>query len=167
MVPRRNQTTGGQLAAMNLTCIPANEVAFGFRWTRRTSLLELTTTRLAEDLRANESLALEAPVTILCENEVERSKDLVGNIIRTGTGRFRDSIFLIQLYNHLQCFHLRLGKTRIQAHATGIQCTVTRSFNGRRILPHRHPGHPNPTSDWVVRPVRVEHTMSNPRVADR
>ena len=100
MVPRRNQTTGGQLAAMNLTCIPANEVAFGFRWTRRTSLLELTTTRLAEDLRANESLALEAPVTILCENEVERSKDLVGNIIRTGTGRFRDSIFLIQLYKY-------------------------------------------------------------------
>jgi hypothetical protein len=159
---------------MNLTCIPANEVAFGFRWTRRTSLLELTTTRLAEDLGANESLPLEALVTILCENEIERSKDLVADIMvaipaQPGSG-IRYSLYSCTNTVHSQSIYnasdpLRLEKTRIQAHA--IQFTVTRSFNGRKILPRRHPGHPNPTSDWDHWVVGVEHTTSNPRVEDR
>ena len=91
-----------RLAAMNLTCIPANEVAFGFRWTRRTSLLELTTTRLAEDLRADESLPLEALVTILRENEIKRSKDLVANIVhcKTGTGRFLNTVHFTMPLTH-------------------------------------------------------------------
>ena len=68
--------------AISLTCIPANEVAVGFRCTRRTSLLELTTTRLAEDLRADRSLPLEVLVIIVRDNETERSKGLVMRNLR-------------------------------------------------------------------------------------
>jgi hypothetical protein len=64
--------------------MPANDVAFGFRCTRRTSLLKLTTTRLAEGLRADGSLALEVLVTIV-RDEVERSRNLLVNM----TGRQR------------------------------------------------------------------------------
>jgi hypothetical protein len=59
-----------------LTCIPANEVAFGFLCTRRTSLLELMITRLAEGLRTDEFLALEALATIVRVDETERDKNL-------------------------------------------------------------------------------------------
>jgi hypothetical protein len=64
------------VVAAGLTCMPANEVAFGFRCTRRTSLLELTTTRLAEGLGAD---GLEALVTMV-RDEIERSSNLPVNI---------------------------------------------------------------------------------------
>lgn len=64
-----------------LTCMPANEVAFGFRCTRRTSLLELTTTRLAEGLRADGSLALDELVTMV-RDEIERGRNLPVNMVR-------------------------------------------------------------------------------------
>lgn len=66
----------------SLTCIPANEVAVGFRCTRRTSLLELMTTRLAEDLRADISLPLEVLVIMVRDNETERNKGLVMRNLR-------------------------------------------------------------------------------------
>jgi hypothetical protein len=61
--------------------MPANEVAFGFRCTRRTSLLELTTTRLAEGRRADRSLALDELVTMV-RDEIERSRNLPVNMVR-------------------------------------------------------------------------------------
>ncbi len=61
--------------------MPANEVAFGFRCTRRTSLLELTTTRLAEGLRAIRSLALEVLVTMV-RDKMERSMDASEHVQR-------------------------------------------------------------------------------------
>lgn len=64
------------VVAAGLTCMPANEVAFGFRCTRSTSLLELTTTRLAEGLGAD---GLEALVTMV-RDEIERSSNLPVNI---------------------------------------------------------------------------------------
>ena len=70
----------GSVWRSGLTCIPANEVAFGLRCTRRTSLLELMTTRLAEVLRVEESLPLEVLVTMVRDTKIERSKDLVVNI---------------------------------------------------------------------------------------
>jgi hypothetical protein len=70
--PRWNQPSVGG-CAMVLTCMPANEVAFGFRCTRRTSLLELTITRLAEGLRADGSLALDGVVTMV-RDEIERGR---------------------------------------------------------------------------------------------
>ena len=70
----------GQWGPPVLTCMSANEVAFGFRCTRRTSLLELTTTRLAEGLGADGSLALEVLVTIV-RDEIERSNNLPANMV--------------------------------------------------------------------------------------
>lgn len=54
----------------------ANEVAFGFLCTRRTSLLELTTTRLAEGLRADRSFALGELVVTMVLDGIERSRNL-------------------------------------------------------------------------------------------
>ena len=65
--------------AVGLTCMPANEVAFGFRCTRRTSLRELTTTRLAEGLGADESLAFEVLIGIV-RDEIERRDNLVNMV---------------------------------------------------------------------------------------
>ena len=68
-----------------LTCMPANEVAFGFRCTSRTSLLGLTTTRLAEGLRACVSLALDELVTMVCD-EIERGRNLRVNMVYATKG---------------------------------------------------------------------------------
>src|SRR6266404_5135472 len=53
------------------TCMPGKAFAFGFRRTRRTSFLELTTTRLAEGLGPDTSLALEGLVGIVRKIWVE------------------------------------------------------------------------------------------------
>ena len=84
-LPRWNQPTTARFLCIKrstLTCIPANEVAFGFRCTRRTSLLELTTTRLAEYLKVDKSLPLDVLVTIVRDNETERSTGLFTRNLR-------------------------------------------------------------------------------------
>ena len=53
------------------TCMPANELAFGFRCTRRTSFLALSMTRLAEGLGPITSLALDVVVAIVCKSRME------------------------------------------------------------------------------------------------
>lgn len=79
--------------------MPANEVAFGFRCTRRTSFLELTMTRLAEGLRADWSLALDGLVTMV-RDEIERSRNLPVNMARS---KRRQEIHVIVYCHASEC----------------------------------------------------------------
>ena len=77
----------------------ANEVAFGFRRTRRTSLLGLTTIRLAEGLRADRSLALDALVTMV-RDEIERGRNLPANMVRQHVITTPKSIHATRLHHN-------------------------------------------------------------------
>lgn len=118
-----------------LTCMPANEVVFGFRCTRRTSLLELMTTRLAEGLRANMSLALEVLLVTMVRDEIERRENLRVNMVRA------------QEIHVITCLpeYCTVCPSHVYSPSHFCFCTVSR-INGRRILLHR-PGHPSPPSD--------------------
>lgn len=74
-----HRVVGDHPTVASLTCMPANEVAFGFRCTRRTSLRELTTTRLAEGLRAEVSLAFGVLIAMV-RDEIEQSDNLVNMV---------------------------------------------------------------------------------------
>ena len=115
--------------------MPANEVEFGFRCTRRTSLLELTTTRLAEGLRADSSLALDELVTMV-RDEIERGRNLLVNMVHRQRHTCDHYYFVARYTVHLFLRGRRPRKVWYQ------------KINGRRIPPHR-PGHPSPTSGRV------------------
>jgi hypothetical protein len=135
--------------------MPANEVAFGFRCTRRTSLLELTTTRLAEGLRADRSLAPDELVTMV-RDEIERSRNLPVNM---GAPPKAPRI-------HVIITELSHGTFHLIFYADGRRPRNVRyqEINDRRIpLPHR-PGHPSPPSDRVERVGPMP--PPNPRVQD-
>src|SRR6266576_3459671 len=117
--------------------MPANEVEFGFRCTRRTSLLELTTTRLAEGLRADRSLALEELVTMV-RDEIERSRNLPVNM---GVPPKAPRIHVIIIVTRVQFISIFYGRRSRNVRYQEI--------NGHRIPPPHRPGHPSPPSDRV------------------
>ena len=93
------------------------------------------TTRLAEGLGTDRSLALEALLVTMVRNEIERSENLRVNMVRV------QEIHAITSLSE-DC---TVCPSHVYSPSHFCLCTVSR-INGHRILHHR-PGHPSPPSD--------------------